>query len=824
MRTSFAEGTRRRVALPRFLVASRAAALVAALGLATDSSAQTFDTPALTPGSVVGRLELRAPASNSFVVRGTLPVPRATFPRPDGFSPFALRGPDGVLVPAQTEVVSRFPETQNGADVVEVLGRVDRGAVPAGTSLVYDVVWSPHEPEPIVLDPRVEELLREPDSIVMTTKDVFGNRYVANLLTSDVQPKSLRHGEACHEWRVHVNLEPLAPESGAQGTLPHMLGVHAYFRIWKGEPVISLDLRIHNGHSGLDTTTSSDDPLGKVYFENLVLWLPASWTAVQDEPDLYAGTSEVVAEATRYPIVRSMDGDALHVMFRQGQMVRRLALAPRGLEAKAREYARDENLGFSRRGTNAAGEPLLSWWNPASGRYFPQRHVLPRLDHVGASAIEAQLSASYSTYATALRDGTSPGYPVLAPAFGWAHPWGIDDGGMVGGDEIVMYEGLRALEAASNTGYRFLALRNRMLTDRQPVALFNRDGEPSQYTQWTVQGFSGVWLPIWCFLTPILWAGDPFGFLTAPTFQVDAVAAQGRAPAYEAEFSYYKPIDLEHLVRYTSTAKALAWIGNDTLAKDALSLHAELFRMGYNELPNSDYGHYISTGMAADWNYVNGYPGIGFTFGRLEGWGIDAVTSAYALETPEWRARVKPWFDRVTELVFKGQAQCSGFIEAMIYEQLFLGHYRARQAIEEAIVQNALVGMRETVMLNVDPERSEKLDRVLAGSFRALISYPGWSTQYNAPWNKLAVGDADFTHAPFCGTVPPDGTADGGDGWQSWSSLAYARALTGNQLYIQRAAEMTGTTMANLLQAQQNLGLWNLENRAALLAWVQNMP
>ena len=63
--------------------------------------------------------------------------------------------------------------------------------------------------------------------------------------------------------------------------------------------------------------------------------------------------------------------------------------------------------------------------------------------------------------------------------------------------------------------------------------------------------------------------------------------------------------------------------------------------------------------------------------------------------------------------------------------------------------------------------------------------------------------------------------ADGGDGWQCWSSLAYAYELTGNALYLQRAEEMLGGD--ELLPGLVSQGLWNLENRAALLALAQRL-
>ena len=93
------------------------------------------------------------------------------------------------------------------------------------------------------------------------------------------------------------------------------------------------------------------------------------------------------------------------------------------------------------------------------------------------------------------------------------------------------------------------------------------------------------------------------------------------------------------------------------------------------------------------------------------------------------------------------------------------------------------------------------------------------NSQLHAPWNKLAVGDANFSDPPFCGNTPFDGFADGADAYQCWSSLAYAYEITENQLYLDRAQEMEGG--GPLLTALMNAGVSNIENRAALLALVQ---
>ncbi len=775
----------------------------------------------LVPGRTVARVQLDAPASREFVLQATIPVPPGVFPSADGSVPFAVRDHDGTIKNAQVEVVTRYPSETDGAAVVEIAARVHRGLTePTGSPITYDVLFSPHAPEAFHADSTVEaDLLRNSGAVRLIARDVFNNVYTLDPLRADLPSKTMREGSAIRERRTYGSMMPVAPRTGPNATLAHFLGVHAYVREFDAQPFLELDLRFHNGHSGLDHTTAVDNPLGTVYFESVELIVPAGWRVRDADPDAFEAGPVPYGGGERFSVIKPMPDGTMHFMPRQGQTVRRLVIYRPGDQTLASDHVTDRNLAFVRRGQNGHSEELFSWWNPDTANYFPQRHRLPELSHVPLASIQAGLTSHANLLTSALMNGSNTGYPVMTGALGWAHPYGVDDGGMAGGDGIVMYDGLRVAEAASNAGWRELAMRNRMLTDRHPVALYDQDGEPSQYESWVLQSAIGPWLPVWCFLTPILFAADPFGFTTAPTFQVDAVHAQHRQPPYEELLSTFHPIDFEHFVRYTSPAKSLVWLGNDSIAKDALFLNACLFRMSYNDLPNSTYGNYISTGLANDQMYVAGRPGFGLTFGRLESWGTDCVAAAYASADLKWRRHVEPWFAQIVDLLDIGQSQCSGIIQSTMYEQFFNGTYRARQSIEQAITENMLISVRETVMNGLDPWRTMKCNSILRKSCYAMVTAPCWSTQFHSPWQKLAVGDGNFTHPPFCGNTPIDGFADGGDAYQCWSSFAYAYEITGNQFYLDRAQEMEGG--GALLVALQAAGLSNLENRAALLALVQ---
>jgi hypothetical protein len=393
---------------------------------------------------------------------------------------------------------------------------------------------------------------------------------------------------------------------------------------------------------------------------------------------------------------------------------------------------------------------------------------------------------------------------------------------MVSGSEIYLYDGADVAQAASRDGLLMAQLRHRMYTDRQPNVLFNADGRPTRWTEWVVHTLQGEFLPVWWYVTPMLWASDPFGYGAAPTFQAEAVAAQGRAPWYEAELAAYEPVDWQHLVRYTRDAKTLVWLGNDLLAKDDLRAQAEGFLFGYNALPQDLYGNVIPTGLFALSDYAQRYPGQGVAYGRGESWGLDAVLCAYSFADDAWRADLLPWARELVLALERGQSACSGVIQATPQYNVFDGQYRCRQSIEAAIMENALVGLRETVLDDVDTDLEARLNEVLRRALYAMVSPYVWSADYHGPWAMMAVGPFDMAQPLFCDHIPADGNYGFADHYQPWSSLAYGYELTHDSLFLAKAQDMLGgADLAATLNADP---LDNWQNKAALLQLVQSLP
>lgn len=793
--------------------------------------------PALPPQGpapqVAAVLETHVPDLSKFLLRGTVPIPAGIFPRADNRNPFMIVDYDGTPVLTQAEVVSRYPLDADGADVVELLAHVRRNpALATGASARYTVLYD-STPVPLTtgawddIPPAVRALVDDPDGLEIAAYDCFGNKYVSRPFSAPRTFQQRHHGPIQFEARIHQNMVPVTPIPGS--TLPHLFGVHAYISVFRSSWNVSMDLRFSNGHDGNDHTTTLDDPLDKVYFRKIELSVPDDWVVMQDLPDPLFGAERQVNGRRIVTLVGPNANGKLHVMRWLGQFHRRLALAPDAGPTVTSARAMLDGVGraFCVRGSYA-GTPFWSWWNPATSRYFPQRHQLPHLDHVGDAALEADLATQLDFLADHLAAGTGTGnYPLAAGRLGWGHPYGVAYGGMTSGLEINCYDGIEAAAAASPTGFRLYSTLHRMQTDRQPNALYQLDGEPSTVEEWLVENGAQDYVPMEFFVVPFTNGSrpDPFGIRQAPQFQINFVAANGLQPTYEAQHLGFEPHDYQHFIRYTRSAKVLAWLANDSLAIDDLRLQAENFHLGFHQHYDDQFGGVPWSGVISMTRYVRSFPAKGCQFGRGEAWGMDCAVAAYALLDPEWRAKKRPWFEQQVELLRDAQPPCNGFIQANVSSQGFNGQYRSRQLIEQSITENALVGLRETVFRGADPGHTFMVRSLLVGSLRAFISDMAWFPGMSGPFRYTGVGPLDPSLPVWCSRAdmaPGTWTAGDLETYQDWSSFAYGYELTGDPVFLQFAGTQAGgSSFADLAWDMEISGLNNIENRVALLAAVQ---
>jgi hypothetical protein len=483
---------------------------------------------------------------------------------------------------------------------------------------------------------------------------------------------------------------------------------------------------------------------------------------------------------------------------------------------------------FCTRGFDSQGREYWSWWNADTSRYFPQRHQLPLLDHLGRAALEAEIDAELDFLSSHLASGQGVGnYPLTTGRLGWGHPYGVAYGGMTGGNEINCYDGIVAAAAATPSGFRLYSALHRMQSDRQPNALFQIDGSPSSVEEWRIENGAVDFVPFEHFVVPLVMGSrpDPFGVKTAPRFQIDHVEANGLQPPYEPSHLLYDPHDFQHFIRYTRSAKVLAWLANDSLAKDDLRMQAECFHLSFHSNANNSFGSAQGSGLLSLMRSVRSVPGKGFQYGRGESWGMDCATSVYSMADDSWRARKLPWFKQVAQLVLEGQASCSGFIQAAVSQKALDGKYHARQMIEQSITENALVGLHESVFRDSHPGFAAMVRDILEGSLRAFVSPMAWFPGESGPWRYTAVGPLNRGQPVWCSRVemPNDGwTAGDRETYQDWSSFAYGYELTRDPKFIDYAIIQIGaTSQADLLARLKHNGTNNIQNKAALLTLMQ---
>lgn len=777
---------------------------------------------------VVAKLELIAPDAKEFLIRATLPVPEGTLVPGSEQVPLAVVTWPGRTATTQVETVTSYPDPSDGASVVELIARVTRSPkVAPGEKMALFVVEKPQPARKMRLQAVVKNLLATPGALRLSTEDVFGNSYDADLfaqvLAKDPRARMLRQGELVSEYGVHEILRPTQPKSGPEGTLDHLMGVHAYVTTFDRQDWFLLDLHVHNGMDGLDHSTKDDTAMDELFFDELVLHLPQGWqaTTLFDHPSL--GEGSPAGDEWVLPLVQAPGGGKLHSLPQQGRFVRRLAIWHGQSREPAEAMLRGDTLAYCRRGTAPDGRPYWSWWNGSTARWFPQAHRLPALDHLSATSLTDDLLARWNSYRERLASGQGGSYPYLSDALGWAQPWGVSYGGMTGGDEVNLTDGLSELEVGRAEGYRLAQLRLRAYVDRQPTALYGSDGTPTRVEDIMVlEGEGAPYADGSFYITPGS-SADPYGFDDAPTFQIAAAEAQGRVPDYREELDSWMPIDIQHYIRFTRNLKLVAWMANDSLAKDQLVAAAEIFRLGFHEHTNGASGSIQGTGMRARMDQVAEFPGQGVDISRAEGWGLDAAVAAYLVAGEETRGRLYPWFDNVAQLALDGISTCTGNIMASnIGSKQFDGKYLIRYLGHSSYADNALRGIQRSIFGGRNTAREGELSDALVGNARALCTPPYWDEESGRPWNFFGVGPVDPAEGEFCFDLPADAFGSYTTDQKYYASLAYAYEESGEEFFLFRAAQMLGGGDLQTLLEEE--GTQNLVTFSPLLASVQEQP
>ncbi|HRV81506.1 MAG TPA: hypothetical protein P5218_08730, partial [Planctomycetota bacterium] len=729
-----------------------------------------------------------------------------------------------IATPTQVEIVSRYPDPSDGADVVHILAHVRRPEPSQpGDRIEFQVGRNPHPRYDLELEDSVQNLLATPGAVKLFAEDAVGNTYVADVLSkyraeqADIQ----LDGVCAKRIRTHEVMLPIEAVSGPLGTLPHLMGVHSFLTAYRGQDYATLDIHVHNGMDGRDPSDSTDDLLDDLYFKDLTLRLPAGWKVAFSMDAPGQGLVHEEGGYTQTELVAPLAGGRMHLMPRMSHFVRRLVLCRDGFEDRAREAVRSQYVAYCQPGSNTNGTPLWSWWNQDTARYLTQNHALPTLDYIGLGNVEGRLQGDLNRFETQVAAGASGAYPYIFPRLGWAHPWSVQYGGMAGGDEINTFSGVEVAWSGSREGLRMCQLRMSGNVDRQPQVFYDKNGRFTQYQNLVAHPVDRQpYIPLWFYGTPT--PGDTFfNYDAAPSFQKEYVIAHNLVPDYEADLRGFQPSDYQHFIRYTQDMKALAWLTNDALSKELLEGAAENFRLSFHEYPNTNYNDAQPTGLLNCMRVVENHPGMGVPIGRGEAWGIDAAIATYAFGNDELRARYRPWFDKISDSLQYGQSTCTGNLMSYHVWNHFNGLYRVRQAMENAFLENMIRGMVTTVYRGVDDSRADVLDEVLVGSVRASMSGRFFSETEGAPFFNNAVGPADIELGNFCENAPEGTTSPYLNRTEYYSSLAYAYELTGDSFFLFRASQMLGggDVLARLVEGQGH----NLINTAALVELAQRM-
>ena len=780
----------------------------------------------VSEGEIIGSIVVEAPVSRDFVLTATLPVPKGTLTDGALAEPLSVRTSGGSAAPTQVEIVSRYPNLADGADVVQIISHVRRpDGVAPGTPVRYEVGVNPHRRHELELPTSVTDFLSAPGALKLQARDVYGNSYNADLL-ADVRSgngdaRVLADGHVMRKVRTHEILLPESVVQGQTATLPHMMGVHAYVTAFRGQEFLGVDLHVHNGMDGLDASSSADDALDDLYFRDLVLRLPSGWRAAFAVDNPAGGENAVAGAWNNFQLIEERSDGRVHLMPKLARMARRLVIYKPAAEERALEQLNAGWQGFCAAGDSPNGNAYYSWWNSETARYWAQNQQLPNLDYIGIENLREEFNSKCDLAETQFRTGASGPHPIQSGALGWAHPWGVAYQGMTGGDEINILDGHLLAASASRRGYQYTQMRMRGYCDRQPQALYGVDGDPTCVEDILVSGGGSETYMLGTFFHVPTGSADPFGFQQAPMQQAQSVLTAGTVADYAEELQDWMPIDYQHYIRFTKDLKTLAWLGNDAMAKDLLAASAENFRMSYHQYRNDSGGYTQVTGLRNSMDLVAQYPGQGLPFGRGESWGIDANLCAYAFQGEEFRTARRSWLNIICDTVVEGQSNCTGNIEAYHIAHLFGGQAMVRQAMEASFIDATLWGMAATVFDGVDESRKNALLNAVVGNATATVSAPFWNETANAPWSTIACGPSDPSQGEYCLNVPSNFNTGYVQTTEGYSSLAYAYQLTQDPFYLERAAQMMGG--GDLWTLLEGLGSHNTVNTGPLVTVMQRM-
>jgi hypothetical protein len=488
-------------------------------------------------------------------------------------------------------------------------------------------------------------------------------------------------------------------------------------------------------------------------------------------------------------------------------MHRRLALFPRSDRA-----ARRKATSHLRGGGDAVcvpGPGLWSWANEETAHYFPQRQQLPDLASIqtkrGGKKISmiARLGLTDDALETHISSGTGGIGLLKSPALGWAHPWFRPSAGGHGGEGINFLEGLRYLTSGDTHELRRLELLHRANCSRHPTASFRASGESTRVEEWLNDKGAlpfAYHLVSQAALRPLRLpceGGPPVSeelwehveaSRRPPYDSSDAWDSEGSRPTDPGDLLAWHPHDGAHMSRFTGHAKALSWLKNDSLAKDALAHEAERVRLALPTSPSEDPQLTTLFQLKA---YTSERPKNGLPVGREMGWALDTVAAAYSLGDRTQRARLLPWITEACELLSQGTPDTGVPIRDVTSARPAIRTHATAHSFQTAILQLGIRSASRSALVGVNDPLADALDQQFLSCVQTLYSEPVYaagptpsstwpdSKHQRGPRWIFPVAPMDWSEPPLQPGDPyPSSGFDGGvETHYSYTLLSWAHSI-----------------------------------------------
>ncbi|MEO0651770.1 MAG: hypothetical protein AAFZ65_13930, partial [Planctomycetota bacterium] len=275
----------------------------------------------------------------------------------------------------------------------------------------------------------------------------------------------------------------------------------------------------------------------------------------------------------------------------------------------------------------------------------------------------------------------------------------------------------------------------------------------------------------------------------------------------------------QHGSRANWPFKVLVWAANDRMARFDMIAQSAVWQMEYHHGPGGRLD-----GLRT---WATNFPGVAGEFGRATGWIADAMAHWYAVEHPDFRDHLDPWFEELVEAmdllrtplgIFYGN-RTSKIID--YYE--FNEQYAIIQWYEHAIGLHGIATVLESWA--DDPATAYKLGEYLVDGTLAVHRY-GWKQGTTGTWEQQAVASIDPSQPAFAtlAAIPTEGFGGGPVNDQLAGpigySLPYADPSEAAELNLM-AQSLTGD-LDPLAALTALYPYWlAIENRAPLLAWLQ---